>query len=48
MNELLFNFEGREVEVINFNGQALFNPYNVGECLDITNSALRNHLAEMN
>lgn len=26
MNDLLFNFEGREVEVLNFNGQALFNP----------------------
>lgn len=48
MNELLFNFEGKQVEVINFNGQALFNPCDVGECLDISNSALRNHLAEMN
>lgn len=26
MNDLLFNFEGREVEVLNFNGKALFNP----------------------
>lgn len=48
MNELLFNFEGKEVEVINFNGQALFNPKNVGKCLDISDSALRNHLTEMN
>lgn len=48
MNELLFNFEGKEVEVINFNGQPLFNPKNVGECLDISDSTLRNHLAEMN
>ena len=48
MNELLFNYEGHGVEVINFNGQALFNPRDVAECLDITYSALRNHLAEMN
>lgn len=48
MNELLFNFEGKEVEVINFNGQALFNPYDVGECLDISERTVRKHLAEMN
>ena len=48
MNELLFNFEGKEVEVINFNGQALFNPYDVGECLEIIDGTVRKHLAEMN
>lgn len=48
MNELLFNFEGHEVEVINFNGQALFNPYDVGECLDISERTVRKHASEMN
>lgn len=41
MNELLFIFEGKEVEVINFNGQALFNPRHIGECLELTESAVR-------
>lgn len=48
MNELLFNFEGKEVEVINFNGKALFNPYNVGECLDIVDSAVRKNIRDFN
>ena len=48
MNELLFNFEGHEVEVINFNGKALFNPYNVGECLDIVDSAVRKNIRDFN
>lgn len=48
MNELLFNFEGHEVEIISCNGKALFNPYNVGECLDIAEKTVRNHLGEMN
>ena len=44
MNDLLFNFEGHEVEVINFNGQPLFNPKDVAECLDIIDvkSVIRN------
>ena len=48
MNELLFNFEGKQVEVINFNGQALFNPRDVGECLDISGSAVKSHIQGMN
>lgn len=48
MNELLFNFEGKEVEVINFNGKALFNPYNVGECLDIDDITVRRHIQNFN
>ena len=28
-------FEGHEVEVFEWNGQVLFNPYHVGTCLDI-------------
>lgn len=48
MNELLFNFEGKEVEVINFNGKALFNPYNVGECLEIDDITVRRHMQNFN
>ena len=43
MNNLI-TFEGHEVEVIEINGQILFNPKHVGECLEITdiNSSIRN------
>lgn len=47
MNSLMI-FEGKEVEVFEFNGQVLFNPYHVGECLDLTASAVKNHMASMN
>ena len=48
MNELLFNFEGKEVEVINFNGQPLFNPRDVGECLDISYRTVAHHISSLN
>ena len=35
MNNLI-TFEGHEVEVVEFEGQILFNPYHVGNCLDIS------------
>ena len=37
-------FEGHEVEVFELDGQVLFNPYHVGECLDIKDvkSSIRN------
>lgn len=43
MNNLM-KFEDRNVEVFEFNGQVLFNPYHVAECLDITDvkSSIRN------
>lgn len=44
----LLNFKGNDIETINYNGVQLFNPKHIGACLDITDSALRNHLAEMN
>lgn len=47
-NNILFNFEGHEVEVIDFNGKVLFNPRHVAKCLYLSESALRNHLSEMN
>lgn len=40
----LMIFEGRQVEVFEWNGQVLFNPKHVAECLDISdvNSSIRN------
>ncbi len=48
MNNNLQIFEGQEVEVFEFNGKVLFNPYDVGRCLELTDSAVRNHLQKMN
>lgn len=47
MNELMI-FEGHEVEVLEVNGQVLFNPYHVGECLEIGESAVRMAISKMN
>ncbi|WP_272864893.1 Bro-N domain-containing protein, partial [Clostridioides difficile] len=47
MNELM-NFEGKEIEVFEFEGQILFNPYDCGRCLELSDSAIRNHLSKMN
>lgn len=47
-NNSLFNFEGHEVEVINFNGMGLFNPYDVGECLGISESGVKMAISRMN
>ncbi|MEQ2680373.1 BRO family protein [Enterocloster citroniae] len=47
MQELMI-FEGHEVEVFELNGQALFNPYHVGECLELGESAVRMAIAKMN
>lgn len=41
-------FEGHNVEVIEVNGNILFNPYNVGECLGLTDSAVRMSMSKMN
>lgn len=49
MRELqVFNFDGNEVEIFEYKGEILFNPKDVGRCLDLTDSAVRNHLATMN
>lgn len=50
MNELrlIENFDGINVEIIRINGMALFNPYHVGECLDLSESNVRNYLSSMN
>lgn len=47
MNDLMV-FEGHEVEVFDFEGQILFNPYHVGKCLELAESSVRNYLAKMN
>ena len=41
-------FENHKVEVFELNGQVLFNPRHVGECLDLGESAVRMAIAEMN
>lgn len=45
-NELKM-FEGHEVEVFELNGEVLFNPYHVGECLDLNNDAVRKAVSRM-
>lgn len=35
MKELMI-FEGHEVELLELNGEVLFNPYNVGACLGMS------------
>lgn len=46
--ENLLIFEGQKVEVLEVEGQALFNPYHVGSCLDLTDSAIRKAMSNMN
>lgn len=41
-------FEGHKVEVLNYNGSPLFNPYDVGKCLEIKGSAIRMAISKMN
>lgn len=47
MKELMI-FEGHEVEAFELNGQVLFNPYHVGECLELGNDAVRKAMSRMN
>lgn len=47
MNNLMI-FEGHDVEVFELNGRVLFNSKHVGKCLDLSESAVRNYLAQMN
>lgn len=44
----LMIFEGHDVEVFELNGQVLFNPYHVGECLELGESAVRMAVSKMN
>ena len=45
---MIFYYEDNEVETFEHNGRILFNPYHVGKCLEIGESGIRNHLANMN
>ena len=47
MNNLMV-FEGNNVEVIEWNGNVLFNPYHVGNCLELSSSRVRDYLSKMN
>ena len=47
MNELMI-FEGNNVEVFNWEDKVLFNPRDVGECLELTDSAIRMAISKMN
>lgn len=46
MNNLMI-FEERQVEVFEFEGRVLFNPYHVGDCLDIDGVTVRRHIQPM-
>ena len=46
MNNLMV-FKGHNVEVFEWEGKVLFNPYNVGECLELTDSAVRKAITRM-
>ena len=41
-------FEGHEIEIFEFDGEILFNPYQVGECLEMSESAVRKNLMNFN
>lgn len=47
MQELMI-FEGNQVEIFDLKGQVLFNPYHVGKCLELGDSAVRMSIAKMN
>ena len=44
----LMIFENKRVEVLELNGQILFNPYHCGECLGLAESSVRDTLRKMN
>lgn len=44
----LMIFENHEVEIFEFDGKVLFNPYHVGECLELGESAVRMAISKMN
>ncbi|MBS6559217.1 MAG: ORF6C domain-containing protein [Clostridiales bacterium] len=46
--ENLMLFENHEVEIFELNGKILFNPYHVGECLELSDEAVRKAMSRMN
>lgn len=47
MNNLMI-FEGKQVEIFNWNGKVLFNPKHVAECLELSEDARRKQIQRMN
>lgn len=45
-NQLMI-FENHEVEVFEFDGEVLFNPYHVGECLEMAHRTVKDHMSKM-
>ena len=45
---LLVTFENKDIEVLVLDEQILFNPYDVAECLDLSDSRVKDYLSEMN
>lgn len=41
-------FEGHEIEIFELDGEILFNPYQVGECLEMSDKTVKNHMSNMN
>ncbi|MFR2207532.1 MAG: phage antirepressor KilAC domain-containing protein [Clostridia bacterium] len=48
MDKNLMIFEGKQVEVFEFSGDVLFNPYDVGRCLDMSEATVRDHVRKFN
>ncbi|MCB7335971.1 hypothetical protein LK536_27285 [Lachnoclostridium pacaense] len=47
MQELMI-FNGHEVEAFELDGRVYFNPYHVGECLELSDEAVRKAVSHMN
>lgn len=47
-SQMGFLFDNKQVDVIVFNDNALFNPYQVGDCLDLTPDGVRKAMTRMN
>lgn len=47
-NQMEFIFDNKQIDVITFNSSVLFNPYQVGSCLDLTPDGVRKAMTRMN
>ena len=47
MNNLQI-FKGNKVELLEFDNNILFNPYDVGACLELEKSSIKYYLKNMN
>lgn len=48
MNDVkIFEFEKHDVETVFLDGEILFNPYDVGDCLKISKSTVLDHISKM-